>query len=322
MRRMRRSLRIVAVLPVVAVSGVVLTACAPVAVVPSVPFSHGQFEGFDVISYVPDHPVAIAYVFHGSNGSAAFAEKVETVAVLNDLIGRGYGFVATDSTERTRNKRWNVSDQSLQTNPDLARLVRLHQHLTDTTSVQATTPIVGLGMSNGARFVTLFGQTWSDAGYPVRAVAPYMGRIAEPVEQSGGLTVPTFFVTAENDFTSPPGPIAANYAATSGAGTPAELHVAQEMNLRASRFLRIPGIDGGEAQAVFDALVDAGVWNPAGERAVTLDQAVALAPTVELPAPVANLRAEIVDQCALVLAVHQMRADFEVQMAGFFAEHL
>lgn len=302
-----------------AVAAVLLAGCV---IVPVVPFSHSQFEGFEVISYVPENPVGIVYVFHGSYGSADFAEKVETVDVLNALIGRGYGFVATESTLRTGNKRWNVANPSLTTNPDLARLTRLHQQLIDTTGVTAATPILGVGMSNGARFVSLFGQTWSDAGYPVASIAMYMGRIAGPVESAGGLTVPTFFVTAENDFTSPPGPIIVDYNDTVVAGTPAELHVAQERDLTVGRFLRIPGISNSEADAVFDALVDGGIWNQAGERIVTIEEAVALAGTIALPASVAPQRNEITNQCALVLAVHQMRADFKTPMADFFDLHL
>ena len=38
----------------------------------------------------------------------------------------------------------------------------------------ATTPLLGIGMSNGARFVTLWGETWKDAGYPVQ------GDLGEP----------------------------------------------------------------------------------------------------------------------------------------------
>jgi hypothetical protein len=320
MRTMTRARRVMAVGVAVVVTVFGSGACVPV--VPRVEFSHSTFEGFDVISYVPAEPVAIAYVFHGTNGSAAFAEKVETVDFLNELVARGYGFIATDSTLRTGNRRWNVTDPSLQTNPDLARLTRLHQHLVSTTPVTGSTPIVGMGMSNGARFVSLFGQTWDDAGYPVDGIAMVMGRIAAPVESSGGLTVPTYFVTAENDFTSPPGPIGADYLRTVDAGTPAALHVARETSLSAGRFLRIPGIDSAEAQAVFDTMVDAGIWNSSGERVVSIEEAVARGSSVTLPASVASQRAEITDQCAVVLAVHQMRGDIKVAVADFLDAHI
>ena len=67
-----------------------------------------------MISYVPENPRGMVYVFHGTNGSADFAERTESVAVLNLLIARGYGFVSTSSTERTGNKRWDVFNTSLQ----------------------------------------------------------------------------------------------------------------------------------------------------------------------------------------------------------------
>ena len=48
------------------------------AVVPTVQWQSSTFEGFPVISYVPEHPKGMLYVFHGTNGSANFATKVET----------------------------------------------------------------------------------------------------------------------------------------------------------------------------------------------------------------------------------------------------
>ncbi len=214
----------------VLVLGVLLTGCVT-PVTPSVTFTHSTFEGFPVIAYVPDHPVAMIYLFHGTNGSADFAEKVETTAALNSFIARGYGFVSTSSTERTGDQRWDQGNPSLTTNADLARLVRLQAHLVATTPLESSTPLLGIGMSNGARFVTLWGQTWKDAGYPVAAIWASMGRIADPVTAAGGLSVPTVFTTAVNDFTSPPGPILASYAATVAEGTPAALYASQERNL-------------------------------------------------------------------------------------------
>ena len=121
-----------------------------------------------------------------AGGSADFATEVETTDVLNLLHRRRAtascprrapsGPATAAGTSRTRRSP---------TNPDLARLARLHAHLVATTAVDATTPLVGIGMSNGARFVTLWGQTWKDAGYPVKAIWASMGRIAGPVSGAG-----------------------------------------------------------------------------------------------------------------------------------------
>ena len=77
----------------------VLSACA---VTPSVQWQRSSFEGFDVISYVPEHPRGMAYFFHGSNGSANFVDRVETTDFINRLVARGYGFASTSSTDPTR----------------------------------------------------------------------------------------------------------------------------------------------------------------------------------------------------------------------------
>jgi hypothetical protein len=302
--------------------GALLTGCVT-PVTPSVTFSHSTFEGFSVISYVPEHPVAMIYLFHGSNGSADFAEKVETTAVLNSFIARGYGFVSTSSTERTGDRRWNQSNPSLTTNPDLSRLTRLDAHLVATTPLESSTPRFGIGMSNGARFVTLWGQTWKNAGYPVAAIWASMGRIADPVTAGGGLTVPTVFTTAVNDFTSPPGPILANYAATVAEGTPAAFYASAERDLSALPYLRIPGVDASEAGAIVHAFVATGVWNESGQRVVAdVEQAVTQASTVTLPASVRAVANEVGNETAVQLAVHQFTAEFTPQVATFFAAHL
>ena len=50
-----------------AASAALLSGCA---VVPTVQWQNSTFEGFPVISYVPEHPKGMLYVFHGTNGSA------------------------------------------------------------------------------------------------------------------------------------------------------------------------------------------------------------------------------------------------------------
>ncbi len=312
--------RLLLTLTAVAMAAVVLSGCA---VTPSVPYSRTTFEGFEVISYVPERPRGLVFVFHGSGGSAGIADRVEPVDVINRLVASGYGFVSTSSTERTGDRRWDAANPSLTGNPDLARLRRLHQHLVDTTGVQATTPLLGVGASNGARFVTLWGETFKDGGYPVRAIWASIGRIANPVDGPGELTVPTVFSTAENDFTSPPGPIIVDFNNTRQAGTPTELYISRERNLGWARFMRIPGIDQDEARQIYFSLVATGVWNGNGERVVANDEeAAARAQAVSLPASVAAQRNEIENQAAITLAVHAFSAEFAPQVETFFNRYV
>src|SRR6476660_9810072 len=141
---------------------VIATACAidpaigvtTSPVVSQVAVTRGTFEGHTTYSSIPAHPVGLVWLFHGSGGSADFATKVETVDVLNTLTSRGYGFISTDSTERTGAKQWDVGHATTALNADLPRLERLQDHVVATTSVTPTTPLFGIGMSNGSSFIS------------------------------------------------------------------------------------------------------------------------------------------------------------------------
>jgi hypothetical protein len=308
-------------LSALAVLAATLAGCAPVT--PSVSWQRSTFEGFEVISYVPHNVRGIAYFFHGSGGGAGFVDRVETTDVVNRLVAKGYGFVSTASTERTGERRWDASDPSLTDNPDLARLIRLQAHLVASTPLEATTPLVGVGMSNGARFVTLWGQSLRNGGYPVRAIWASHGRAANPYDGAGRLTVPTVFSTSENDFTSPPARIVANYETARAAGTPTELFVSRERTLTPFPYLRIPGIDPTEAGQIFDALVATGVWNAQGTRVVADIQAAATqAQAAALPGSVLPQSQEITNETALQLAVHQFTAEYADPAIAFFERHL
>jgi hypothetical protein len=312
---MRRALALA-----LAVAAPLVSGCA---ITPVKPFQHSSFEGFDVISYIPEHPRGLVYLFHGTGGSANFAEKVETTDVLNRLILRGYGFVATSSTERTGDRRWNAADPSLTANPDLARLTRLQAHLVATTGVDATTPLVGIGMSNGARFVTLWGQSWKDAGYPVKAIWASHGRTAEPYSGPGALKVPVVFTTSANDFTAQPGGIAASFIAAHNHGTPSEFYVSQERDLNTAQYERVPGVDPAEAKQIYYSLVASGVWDGNGKRVDSdVVDAATRATMAPLPSSVAPQRNSINDESLLILAVHQFTAEYAEQVISFFNRYV
>lgn len=304
----------------IALAAALLAGCA---ITPTVQWQRSTFEGFEVISYVPEHPRGMVYLFHGSNGSARFADRVETTDVLNRLVARGYGFVSTSSTERTGNKRWNVFDASLTTNPDLARLVRLQAHLVATTPLEAGTPLVGIGMSNGARFVTTWGQAWKNAGYPVKAIWASHGNTGPNFDEAGQLKVPTVFSTSEHDFTVPPGQVIQSYLTAHNSGTPSELYASHERRLNSQQYERIPGIDPNEAKQIVAALVATGVWNSQGDRIEPdIETAATRAASANLPASVQSSSGGIQDETALQLAVHQFTAEYAEQVIAFFTRYV
>jgi hypothetical protein len=313
-----RILRISAAL----VAMTVLTAFACQPVTPDDVWDQWEFEGFPVYSFVPDSPVGLVYLFHGTGGSAEFATKIESTDMINELVSRGYGFVSTESTLRTGTRRWDVKNPSLDTNPDLARLERLQAEMIATTAVGSDTPILGIGMSNGARMVTLFGQSFADAGYPVAAIAPFAGRVADPVTAGGGLTVPSYFVINVNDQTVDNVAITANYEATVAIGTPALLTTKYEEPLRAMRFTRIATIDETEAEAIRQAFEDTGVWDAGGDRVIDIEPAIGLLLGVDLPASVRSERGAIRSQVQAMLGLHQFTALYQSPLVDFFDDQL
>ncbi|MEM0954740.1 MAG: hypothetical protein AAGI24_11425 [Pseudomonadota bacterium] len=293
-----------------------LCGCDPVQ--PIVEFEHWEFEGFKVYSYIPEAPAGLVYFFHGSGGSAEFALRVETVDLINILIERGYGFVATESTQRTAPRRWQVTDSSLQTNADLARLTRLQEAMRINTAVSAETPLFGVGMSNGARMVSLFAQSLHDAGYPVSAIAVVMGTVASPVTNAGGLTVPALFIVAENDLIVSNEQIFADHLQVEANQLASDYLVKREEPILGWRFTRIPSIDETEALAIVQAAHEAGIWNENGVRQLPIEDTVGLLANAPLPDEVSGDLQEVLAQFSNILAVHQFTALFREHIADFF----
>ena len=301
----------------VAVLAAVLGGC----VVPNYSASTATFEEFPVISYVPANARGIVFMFHGTGGSADFATKLETVDMLNHLVADGYGFVSTDSTDRT-SKQWDTSSLSLTTNADLARLSRLYASLLADAKITHQTPIYAIGMSRGAGFASVFAQAFKNAGYPVAAIAPSHGQIPIAVRSAGGLDVPAFFVLGANDTIVDNTQVIRQVQAVQQRGVPASYLVEPETHLQSSRFLRVPGIDQPTADAIFTTLTTAGLWNSAGTRLESIAAVEAALSTLHYPSNVSpQQKQDLLDEFNVVLAVHQYSATYASQTTQFFDAH-
>ena len=301
--------------------GALAVVAAGCAAVPSHPASDDTFEGFPVISYVPPDPAGIVFFFHGSGGGAEFATKLETADMLDHLTAAGYGFVSTESTDRTT-KRWDTANLSPSANADLARLDRLYASMRASGTITDRTPIYAVGMSRGAGFASVFAQAFETAGYPVAAIAPSHGQIPSSVRSGGGLTVPGFFTLGANDPVVDNDRVVAQVEDVIAAGVPATYSIEPETALRASRFLRVPGIDGTTADAIFSVLVTAGLWDEAGHRLATIATVQSTLPSLSYPPNVTDEQKRLLrDQINVVLAVHEYSATYGSQTVAFFDAH-
>jgi hypothetical protein len=243
------------------------------------------------------------------------------IDMLNHLVGGGYGFASTDSTNRS-SKQWDTASLSLTANADLARLSRHHASLVRSGKITSTTPIYAVGMSRGAGFASVFAQAFKNAGYPVAAIAPSHGQIPASVRTSGGLTLPALFALGANDQVVDNTQVVRQVAELQRRGVPAEVFIEPETNLQSSRFLRVPGLDGPTANRIFSTLVDAGLWDATGRRLVSIATIDSTLPTLTYPQSVTGDQKQMLfDEIHVVLAVHQYSATYATQTVTFFDAH-
>ena len=165
----------------------------PLRYEPDLQWDAMTFEDLPVAYYVPDNPRGFVYAFHGSGTDASYAIRIETVALLNELIAAGFGFVATSSFDRDA-KVWDTSPQ-LNGNDDLPRLFALRDEIIGLTDLDDDTPLFAFGFSNGGGMTGTFATVALEEGLPMRATAPHMS--------SGGAWgldgFPIIWVLADND---------------------------------------------------------------------------------------------------------------------------
>ncbi len=280
------------------------------------PATASTFEGFAVRSSIPANAVGLVYVFHGTGGGVGFADQLATIEVTNQLEALGYGWLATESTERAAPRQWDPS--LVPDNPDLARLGRLHADLIARAVIAADTPVFALGMSNGAVFTGTFAHWANGAGLPLRAAAMFEGAWRPAVFADGAPRVPTLHVRAENDSTADNVTIVEQTGAASAAGRPLIAHLAREVALTAARFRRIPGVDAAEAAAIFDELIRRGVIDVDGRRLVTIVDALTRLADVSVAGVTAAQLADAQNELRATWAEHQMRGDYTPQLAALF----
>jgi len=276
-----------------------------------------SFEGFEVVQHLPSDPSAVAFLFHGTGGSAQMARKVEVVDLLNDLVAAGVGFVATESTDRDDLLKWDKDDIDPESNADLGRLFRLREQLLEQQVMDEQTPVLALGTSNGASFCAVFGHAAWRASWPVAALDLHIGPVPSAVDSDGGLQLATTFVVAANDDTVDNDRIRSDCDAMEAGGVDVDWHEVQEFALSPERFMRVPGVSEELSREVFDALADAGFVDADGVRLISLAEAEASLAKIELPEEASAYSNELLSQLKVVWAAHEFAATYKEDEAAF-----
>lgn len=284
-------------------------------IVPLHPFVDEAFEGERLSRWIPEHPRAVLFPLHGSEGGFESVTQIDWIALYNLLEEEDVGVVLTQSRDREGGV-WAVEPVDA-TNVDFVWLSHVRDHLIDTTAVTADTPVLFVGFSNGAHFGTRVANIAQGEGWDVPAYAIHQGKSYEEG------TLPAFLVSAENDETGATGP---EYADASercreSTGQPCPTAIGTEIALDPRWFARLPNYDEEESGRLFDELVDMRIVDPDGQRLIDLADLEGVLSVYEhdsrAPDP-----SSVSAQLRVVWATHRFSAQHVAQEADFLLGHL
>ncbi len=222
-----------------------------------------EFEGNNVLYGMPDStPTGVVVYFHGAGGTAGDFSKTEQQALMNQLAPFGWGYVAAESEDQEPGHLWETTYDA--DNTDMARVVRALEHVASLTSLEADTPIVAMGFSNGGSAVGAFVDIYADE-LPIVAASFHNTNGAEPEG------MPTIWIPAENDPKATPAQMENSYEDLLANGEQSEYYLHEELTLMPEMLQRNPELVAEEANVVFADMVASGLVDADGTRLVQGD---------------------------------------------------
>ena len=281
-------------------------------VVPLVDFGTSTFEDFPLLLHVPEQPRGVVFIFHGSGGQIGYLTGIHYVRAWNTFIEAGYAVVATESTDRKQGT-WSGVLGDVSGNPDMARMVRLRDHLMDTTPLSSDTPIYGWGFSNGGGFLDAFAWMGDQEGWPMAGLMIHNSVLGSAVD------VPVLITSAENDAIT--ALAFQSYEAHAETGAAAEWWESKERAWTPDDMQIHPAYEADDSQAVFDELVGFGFIDEQGERLLDLGELESsmnyYARNSVLPGP-----DRVTPLLRVAWATHRPTSEFACEEVAFMNRHL
>ena len=272
-----------------------------------------DFEGLPVLYHVPDNVRGVAFGFHGSGTGATYANRIETIAFLNELLKKDIGFIITESVDRDA-KQWDTDSSKPSNNEDLTRLLALRQQLIATTAMTESLPIFAFGFSNGGNFTGVFSNMCEDEGLPIKAVAAFSSNCSS----CGNGEVPTFWSIPEQDPAQFVNDIKDDLE---GRGVATQYEIIPEFPLLPDFFTRNPEVTADQSQRTFDELVSLMMIDANGVRLIPDADADDRADQYGRIGQIkgADFRSE---ELKVAWTLHRMNGYYAKEIRDFFASRL
>jgi hypothetical protein len=280
-------------------------------------------SGVRAIYYFPPNARGLVIRFHGTGGGAPTSyTKVEDRQFMNEAVAAGYAVLALDSDNRI-DKQWNVTVTA--NNIDVLNIRAVLSAFSARGLISATTPLMMIGMSNGAAMAPRAAYILSTASpqLNVRASASYCA--------SGNATimsltaVPQLWGMAANDDNENVGAegnrlAAVNRAILSARGLANSFRLNPAAPLATNRFARITGLSLADSLTIWQAIQARGLLDQDGYLRTNNIETIALA--IPTPFNTAALLDDIADQIDATFAGHKFYSDDNARTIRFFNSRL
>lgn len=271
-----------------------------------------EFGGTVVHYHVPAGAAGVVFVFHGTGKNGAFVfQSTEFAAMLRDLVAGGFGVVAFDSVNRA-GAFWDEETTGT-ANPDVVRLQRVIAEMRLAGVIEAQTPLLALGHSNGGSFAHLSAAVVNWAG---------VGLASIPGSAAGlnGYRGPVYWQIMANDDWPSVGQqgnrdARANYETVARRGGRAWMVTMEPQPLYAERFARVAGVSVADSRVVYE-IFSRNKWLDAG--GFLMRHPGTLGWQAELPVRLAAQQTEIQRQLEVSWAGHEFTADGSALLVDFF----
>jgi uncharacterized protein (TIGR03437 family) len=139
--------------------------------VPAWSVQTGTFGSIPVSYFIPQNPVGLVFVFHGSGGTGPgqFTSS-EFLSLMRDLVAERFGVAAFTSLDRANaGGRWDTNTNNA-ANPDVVRLNTVIAGMRAQSVISSTLPLLAFGHSNGGQFAHLTGPVMNWAAVSISSV--------------------------------------------------------------------------------------------------------------------------------------------------------
>ncbi len=217
-----------------------------------------QFSGRDrtktVRYFIPSTPLGLVHFTHGTGGSGAMIEGIETGYIARVLVEAGYGVWATDAEEvdigdqdGNGKIRWKVSPVA--DNVDLVNLNRIFEQFINRGIIPQGTPRFMVGMSNGGAFSLSAGRALN-----LNAAVVYCASGSDQVAAVTETPTAWFLCELDDHDQVDNNKAIRNHEALVSRGIATQLEIHGPSPLYDQRFARIVGLDEAMSKAIADEL--------------------------------------------------------------------